>query len=1015
VTKRQILRSTFFVVGICLSLAWLGAISAAEQKIVQSDEVSELDEELVLLKSDAESLVVELRTPSYEVGELSVDGVVYHVLGAPGCGQTDEVGQPQLPVRGTFLGIPMEAEYTLYVLEAEQETVPGKYNVYPVPRPVVKGDGDEEAAFLGYEFARDETVYTSAALYPGYLAEVGTGGLLRDVRVVRLRFSPFQYDPSTGELKHYRRIRVELRFSYPRGQSLLGAAHAEDDSFQEVYQSALLNYDSAREWRSRPVATSSLRVPVLGQGESSFKVVVDEEGIYQVTYADLQGAGMDLGSVSPLDFELYNQGEELAFHVADEDDNGLFDEDDYLLFYGQPVSSTYTEENVYWLTKSISDGLRMVEKDGTLGASTVPTYFNTTARGEDVTFYHSRVPVPDTIPSDEELDHWFAGSVRAPGSQTTADFFVELENLTTAAPPYSATLRGVLVGVNSGKATGPYSHKAKVYLNGQLVHEALWSGEAEYLFEESDIPHTDLAQGSNMVTVECLLDNPTVAPEDLVRVNWFEIDYRRTYTAENDLLFFDGDGAGTWQYEVGEFLTNTIEVFDVTNPLSVARFVNKTVEETGSYTVKFRDAISEERHYLALTPSQYKSPLEIVEDSVSDLRSTANEADYLIITHPDFVDAVSPLKNHRQTQGLDVMVIDVVDIYDEFNHGILHPHAIRDFLRYAYENWATPAPSYVLLVGDANYDFKDYLGYGEPTYVPPYLLYADVWKGEGACDNRLVCVSGDDELPDMHIGRWSAQTVAQVTAMSNKTIAYETSLPAGGWRQEVLFVADDPDDPGDPDSPNHFWSLSDDVADHHVPPSPLFTTERVYFQVSPYTTVDSVTDAILDAFETGRLFFNYVGHASATMWGGYPYEPFFWTWYDLDDVPPSNKTPIMLVMACNDGDFIMPPYYGYDMSCIAESLVRAQGKGAVAGWSPASFGTSSGQHYLHTGFYDAVFRDGVSELGPATQLGKLNLYQNAGGDHRELIDTYMVFGDPALQFPIERTYMSFLPVGLKRY
>jgi hypothetical protein len=99
---------------------------------------------------------------------------------------------------------------------------------------------------------------------------------------------------------------------------------------------------------------------------------------------------------------------------------------------------------------------------------------------------------------------------------------------------------------------------------------------------------------------------------------------------------------------------------------------------------------------------------------------------------------------------------------------------------------------------------------------------------------------------------------------------------------------------------------------------------------------------------------------------------------------------------------------------MGETMVRTADRGSVANWSAASEGTSSGQHFLHTGFYDAVFRDHVYELGPATNLGKLNLYQHAGGDHRELIDTYMVFGDPALRLPIEN-YVAFLPLSFKAY
>jgi hypothetical protein len=402
------------------------------------------------------------------------------------------------------------------------------------------------------------------------------------------------------------------------------------------------------------------------------------------------------------------------------------------------------------------------------------------------------------------------------------------------------------------------------------------------------------------------------------------------------------------------------------------------------------------------------------EDDPSNLKSTSNGADYVIITHPDFLDAIVPLRDHREADGLSTMVVDVLGIYDEFSFGIFNPRAIRDFLKYAYDNY-DPAPSYVLLVGDANYDFKDHLGKGEPNYIPPYLIYADPWFGETAADNRFVCVSGDDELPDMLIGRFPAQTVAQVGAMVSKTVDYETTLPGGGWRQEVFFLADDPDDPEDPNSPNHFWSLSDDVADNHLPPAPLYTAEKVYYGIAPHTTLLSVKNAIWDAFDTGRLFINYVGHAGPVYWAGYP-PGFFLKSSDVATLPSTTRTPIVMAMACMEGYFIFPNALGPDyLSCVAESLVRVQGKGSVANWAPTSEGLSSRQHYLQVGFYDAVFRGGVHQLGPATELGKLNLFQHTSSGQRELIDTYVLFGDPALQMPIEQTYMAFLPLGLKGY
>lgn len=1003
--RSSVLRRIVLSAGMLLSVAWFGAIQAAQEASATTQASPAADEGLFLIKSDSASVILELWTPSFEIDEIDVGGVAYHTLSAVGYGQTDEVGRPQLPLKGTLLGVPPSAEYSLRIIEVEEEIVPGSFNVYPVPQPVPRWDEEGNLDYVGLEFAKDEGVYSTNIFYPADVAEIGSSAFIRDQKVVQLRFFPFGYNPVTGELRHYRRIRVELSFDYADGRPALAAALDDGDPFDQVLQNAVLNYDSARDWRARPSATSAPGEIALGGGDPSYKVLVDEDGMYRMTYTDLQVAGIDVDNVDPRTFKLQNQGDELAIRVLGEGDGDL-DSDDYILFYGQQMTTIYTETNVYWLTVGGSGGLRMPERDGTLGATTVLTYFQTTDHWEEDLYYLTKAPKPDTIPSEEPRDHWAGKFVPAYGSAASTDYVVTLAHLAVSPPGFTSTVRGSLYGGTSYDASP--DHHTKVYLNGHLLDDATWDGPTEYQFE-ADVPETLLIEGSNTFSVECPFDLDPSVPYDLVYANWFEIDYRRTYTVENDSLLFDGDEGGNRQYEVGEFLTKTVEVFDITDPISVTRMVSTTIVGSGGYTLKFEDSISGEHHYLALTLAQYKTPLGIFQDTPSNLMATSNEADYIIITHSDFYSAVLPLKDHRAAQGLRTMVVDVQDVYDEFSYGIFDPRAIRYFLEYAYENWVGPPPTYVLLVGDGNYDFKDYKGYGEPNYVPPYLMYADEWIGETAADNRYVCLSGDDILPDMHIGRLPAQTAAQASAMVSKITDYEENPPEGDWRQEVFFLADDADDGGD------FPALSDDIADSHLPPAPLYAAEKVYYGTAPYTDLTDVRDALTNAFGSGRLLVNYVGHGAAMFWGGYPPGPFL-AQADVASLPASQKTPVILAMACMEGHFILPSPSGSDLSCVGESLVRAGGRGAVASWSPTSFGLSDGQHYLHEGFYDAVFWHGVHELGAATFLGRLNLYQNAGGDHRELIDTYIVFGDPALRLPVIDLHPSlFVPLALKRY
>src|SRR5690606_10972851 len=98
------------------------------------------------------------------------------------------------------------------------------------------------------------------------------------------------------------------------------------------------------------------------------------------------------------------------------------------------------------------------------------------------------------------------------------------------------------------------------------------------------------------------------------------------------------------------------------------------------------------------------------------------------------------------------------------------PQAIRDFIAYAYANWTHPVPTYVLLVGDGHFDFKNYYGRDEGIFIPPYLANIDPWIGETAADNRYVTVSGNDLLPDLFLGRLPVKTAVETTQMVNKIL-----------------------------------------------------------------------------------------------------------------------------------------------------------------------------------------------------------------------------------------------------
>src|SRR4029077_9645517 len=131
----------------------------------------------------------------------------------------------------------------------------------------------------------------------------------------------------------------------------------------------------------------------------------------------------------------------------------------------------------------------------------------------------------------------------------------------------------------------------------------------------------------------------------------------------------------------------------------------------------------------------------------SSLRNPKQAADLVIIAHQDFLAGIEPLKELRRAQGFAVTVVSPEDIYDDFSYGQKTPQAIRDFLAFAVTRWEGP-PRFVLLVGNASRDPKNYFGFGDLDFVPTKTI--DTASMETASDDWFVDFDGDG-LPDIAI------------------------------------------------------------------------------------------------------------------------------------------------------------------------------------------------------------------------------------------------------------------------
>ncbi len=609
-----------------------------------------------------------------------------------------------------------------------------------------------------------------------------------------------------------------------------------------------------------------------------------------------------------------------------------------------------------------------------------------TLRHEEDSLY-----IPDAAGADAEDRWFFEEALPGPGyGGGPVDFAIP----TPGAAAGPGTLRIRMYGI------ADTSHAVDVSVNGVPAGTVTWDGMA---YHEAVINVAGFLDGANTVTLTCT--SGTVSTPDGAYVDRFEAAYPRRFEAAGSALRF-AHAAGS-RYQVSGFADGGIQAFDVTRAADAGRVVNALINGAGPYTLDMEpQGATGERAYLAVSAGGLKTPADIVPDRASALSSMAGGADYILITTRGLGwdtggtprPWLSNLLSLRQGQGLRVKAVDVEDVYDEFGYGLATPRAVRDFLAHAYANWAPPAPKYVLLVGDGTNDPKN--NNQEPAegtfaYLPAYLGFT-AYMGETAKDDWFGRVSGSGSLPDLHIGRLPASDLAQAEAMAGKIVAYEQAANTKTWERNVRFVADNKT----ADYEAMFEIMSDDAA-ALVPTPGMNAPEKMY--LGSFGSAAALKAAIKDRINAGSLIVNYAGHGWWQQWA----EENVFENADVAGLANGARLPLFLAMTCLSGYFIDPESYGWPS--LAEVLMRAGGKGAVAALMPTGMTATDGQYILDRALFDALFRKDIRTLGPAVAAAKSALLASDVAYRGETAETFLLFGDPATRLKIP---MPGIPQGI---
>ncbi len=659
--------------------------------------------------------------------------------------------------------------------------------------------------------------------------------------------------------------------------------------------------------------------------QASIKIAVRREGWYRVSQSELRAAGLD-PRVDPRNLQLYVDGRTVPMIVSGEQNGRL----DSIEFYAVGLDSAATDAHVYWLAATTQPGTRIKAVKASGGTATAASFPYTVER-KDRTLYFSAL-------KNGDVENFFGPVVSGAG----ADQSLTLTGV--AAGSTAANLEVSLQGVTA------LAHQVRVTLNGANVgvvnFNELAQGKASFALSQSQ-----LREGVNSVQLTALGGSADISLADSVRIT-----YQRRYIADNNALRLSASGGQ--QVTIGGFSSTAIRVMDVTEANN-AQELTGTVQggkASGSITVTVPGTGSRTLYAFAADRTLSATPKANIP---SNLRAGGQTADYVMITTQEMAASLNPLKALRQSQGLAVVVVDVNDIYDEFSYGNKSPQAVKDFLALANSSWGRRL-RFVLFAGDASYDPKNYLGYGDSDLVPTKLY--DSGYMEAATDDHFVDFDGNN-VPDVAVGRLPVRNATEMAAMVEKIVRYESSAGSNS----VLLTSDIADGYG-------FSTVNTALRG-------LLPTGVGVNEVNRGSGDDgAVRNQILAAINAGQKIVNYVGHGSVGLWRGN-----ILTGSDAATMTNNQKLTVFVMMTCLNGYFDDPA-----VESLSESVMKANG-GAAGAWASAAQCEPSGQAQMNEELYRLLFGGQNLTLGEATAKAK------AVVSDVDVRRSWIYFGDPAMK------------------
>lgn len=893
----------------------------------------------------------------------------------------NRAGQFKLPSKTFIIAIPPNEEPKLKINRVKRDI---KENTVPAINSQVLLLNDST---IQYENRELKDVNSSSDLLT-----IEKYFWVKDLYCAVIKINTHDYNNSSSSIERITDIDFDIIFKSKIKQS---SERNDKSDFDAFVTTKILNGQYADQFRTKRANINSDTYNWINFKANYIKISVVEDAIFRLYGRDIADVGYDLIGIDPNTFQIILKGVEIPISVISTSDNE-FNEEDYIEFWGtknyndispriineddKPYNeflNMYTDTNYYFLTWNHNVGKRIEEKDELVPTNdTLNYHYNFTHYEEnprDALFYtfHQSL-VNSQLPFWDTGKAWYWNWLANWRSQLNVEFFTK--NLSTEGNVYFYS-KIMSFGSNIRENT----HKYAIEFNGITLDTEIVNRYERTLLEGS-VPSKNLVEGANNVLIKYWNNGEGAIGSSLL--DWVEVEYPELLILDSNSLrinFLHEQNGNNKTVRIANTDPGNEYLIYRTEP-TLKKIANQSREGT---TLFFQDSISNGHKYFITELNSTKVP-KLKGKIFNNLVENLIQVDYLAITHPDFLGAVNNYSNIISNgYGLTTEVVSVQDLYDQFGFGYPTPESIKEFIKLKIINSPSPQPSYFVIVGDANYDYKGYRYkyagvIGGKNMIPTYgFPVSDTW----------YTIFDDSIIPEAFIGRIPANSIDEINYYSEKVKNYINS-DFSAWNKRSIFFSGG--DGNDPSQLQILKNANDKVINEIVAIPPLSSNYTHFYKSKEGDFGPFEAEEIKTVIDNGGLFISYIGHSGTATWDN-----------SISDVlqlkNKFGRSPLISDFGCSTNKFAEP-----DIISFGERFLLDPDGDAIGYIGNSALGFTSIATSAPTAFYSSLLLDTNKSIGAIHYNSKINMLNTFGNTSIFNVYNYTstLIGDPAVRIKI---------------